>query len=390
MSNIKFTLYENAISSFYIAKKNFVKLYYTQSETLTNKMLDEHAKIGLIFLENSIELMLKAILSVDDPLCIYIEPNSRVIQQALSKISESNRLEDILIRNGNFKTITFTKAVDLYVKKYQKPDKVKRVLYILGDKRNAVTHFGIDETTTNSELIACFINAFDVIYNYLYPHLIKLNDIGHYFTDDMIYESYLGTAEFFYDPDTNMYNNIVDFLDELLCGAGSYVFELRKDNTDFKINFFIDILKQVVNDTSFNSELNKMNSTISVNDFFSGETPECRFIDLDFHNDYYELDDIYIAWKYSIYYNYSYFISMYDELLWVVDHNNNSLMYYNKSIYLDNPYDKAEQEFDFEQDIANNKCQKFTLSKRNLRKVLLEQILALKNEQSEDSSNDQT
>lgn len=129
---------------------------------------------------------------------------------------------------------------------------------------------------------------------------------------------------------------------------------------------------------------------VSVNDFFSGETPECRFIDLDFHNDYYELDDIYIAWQYSIYYNYSYFISMYDELLWVVDHNNNSLMYYNKSIYLDNPYDKAEQEFDFEQDIANNKCQKFTLSKRNLRKVLLEQILALKNEQSEDSNNDQT
>ena len=81
---------------------------------------------------------------------------------------------------------------------------------------------------------------------------------------------------------------------------------------------------------------------------------------------------------------------MYDELLWVVDHNNNSLLYYNKSIDLDNSYDKAEQEFDFEQDIANNKCQKFTLSKRNLRKVLLEQILALKNEQSEDPNNEQT
>lgn len=53
------------------------------------------------------------------------------------------------------------------------PVKVKDILNILGDKRNAITHFGIDESDSYSELIACFINTFDVIYNYLYPMLLQ-------------------------------------------------------------------------------------------------------------------------------------------------------------------------------------------------------------------------
>lgn len=97
---MKYTLQMNALSSLSIAIEKFKKVYYYNG-TDQESIYDENMKMCAIFLENSVELLLKSILVNHDPLSIYKEPNSRKIKEALSKVDENHTLEDILITSGN-------------------------------------------------------------------------------------------------------------------------------------------------------------------------------------------------------------------------------------------------------------------------------------------------
>ncbi len=79
-----YTLAGNAVSSLNIAIEYFKKLYYHDEKYLPSEV-DEAFKICITFLENALELLLKTILAEDDPLSIYVHPESRAIQIALSK-----------------------------------------------------------------------------------------------------------------------------------------------------------------------------------------------------------------------------------------------------------------------------------------------------------------
>ena len=147
---------QNAVSSLSIAIENFKKFYYL-SDRYSPSEIDEAIKICIIFLENSIELMLKDILVSTDPLSIYDQPNSKAIKNALSKVTASFKLEDILISEGNFRTIKYSETVQKYNSKYHNSEKLYHVLNILGERRNAITHFGIDGTGNLDELIICFL-----------------------------------------------------------------------------------------------------------------------------------------------------------------------------------------------------------------------------------------
>lgn len=114
----------NALSSLSIAIEKFKKVYYYNG-TDQESIYDENMKMCAIFLENSVELLLKSILVNHDPLSIYKEPNSRKIKEALSKVDENHTLEDILITSGNFKTITYTDSVKAIHADICKSDKVK-------------------------------------------------------------------------------------------------------------------------------------------------------------------------------------------------------------------------------------------------------------------------
>lgn len=62
---MKYTLAQNAVSSLSIAIENFKKSYYL-SDGYSQSKIGEAIKVCIIFLENSIELMLKDILASTD------------------------------------------------------------------------------------------------------------------------------------------------------------------------------------------------------------------------------------------------------------------------------------------------------------------------------------
>lgn len=130
--------------------------------------------------------MLKTILVSEDPLSIY-PPNSRAVKSALSKVTKSLKPEDILISEEKFQTIKYIETVEKYNDLFHKLKKVYQVLNSLGQKRNRITHFGIDESDDLGELTIQILNTFDVIYNYLYPQLIDLDDISVYFKSDDLF-----------------------------------------------------------------------------------------------------------------------------------------------------------------------------------------------------------
>ena len=246
---VKYTLTQNAISSLSIAIESFKKFYYLEDK-YSQSEIDEAVKICIIFLENSIELMLKSILVSVDPLSIYLNPDSKVIKEALSKVTDSKKLEDILVSEGKFLTIGYKEVVDKYNKMYHNSLKVYHILNELGEKRNAITHFGIDEEEAFEEVIICILNTFDVIYNYLYPQLIKLDDIGELVTsDDWIVDTVHG-KKFLFD-DEFLYNNIVDFLDEVMETSKEYVCPIRAKNPKSKIFEFTDIIESLIDDKKY-------------------------------------------------------------------------------------------------------------------------------------------
>ena len=111
---------------------------------------------------------------------------AKKIKQAYLQTDASHKLEDILISQGNFKTIKYNDTIEKYNNKYHQSEKVYNILKTLGETRNMITHFGIDNTDNWNEFVITILNTFDVIYNYLYPQLIELDEIGDYFTTDDI------------------------------------------------------------------------------------------------------------------------------------------------------------------------------------------------------------
>lgn len=356
---MKYTLAQNAVSSLSIAIEYFKKFYYL-SEKYSQSEIDEALKICIIFLENSIELMLKDILVSTDPLSIYDQPNSKVIQNALSKVTVTSKLEDILISEGNFNTIKYIKTVEEYNKKFHNSEKVFHVLKTLGERRNAITHFGIDGTNNLDELIISILNTFDIIYNYIYPQLIKLDDIGYYFTsDDMVVDTIHGIKPLF---DNNYaYNNIVDFLDELMETSKEYACSLRASNIKSKIYEFTEIMNILIEDQKFYQMLERNNAIIN-------------FTTCDFENNnfYFEVIKDFEEWDnigscYSPYYNVTAFCGECGNIYFLIVHDKHELYVYDQNHGVKWPQcDEPEPDYQWLKDSSNGICKKLNLSKRNL------------------------
>jgi len=359
--HMKYTLAQNAISSLSIAIEKF-KIVYYNNDKYAQSEIDEAIKICIVFLENSIELMLKKILASSDPLSIYADPNSRDIQNALSEVNDSCRLEDILISKNNFRTITYTQSVQKYNENYHNSDKLYCVLTDLGAKRNAITHFGLDGTEALDELIVCLINAFDIIYNYLYPQLIEFEDIGFYFTsDDLVVDTIHGKKLLFNFDDDQLYNNIIDFLDELMETSKDAVCALRASKLESKIYEFTGLLKELIKDSKYCLLLEQNHARI---DFGSSNFEE-NYICFDV----YKNSDIWdsIGSCYSPYYNVTAFCGEGGEIYFLIVHDKHELYIYNQRQFIIWPQcDEAEPDNQWLSDYANGACEKFKLSKRNL------------------------
>lgn len=364
--NMKYTLSDNAISSLSIAIDNFKKFYYF-NDKYSQSECHEAMKICIVFLENAIELMLKDILVSNDPLSIYEHPNSREIKRALGLVTDTCKLEDILISKGNFKTITYTKTIQEYNKKFHNSDKVYNILNDLGKKRNAITHFGIDETTDEDELIITIINVFDVIYNYLYPQLIKLNKIKKYFVSDDFMVDTVHGKKLLFDMDTFVYNNIVDFLDELMETSKNVIMEMRVNNPKSKICEFTTLMDSLISDEKYKkmlvsncAQINYSTCDIQHNDFYFEASKNSEFLDSIFS-------------FYSPFFNVTGFCGECGKIYFLIVHDIHKLYIYNKNSYVPWPqHDEPEQDKQWITDMQNGMCQEYNLSKKNL-------LLAFKN-----------
>ena len=357
---MKYTLAQNAISSFGIAIENFKKFYYL-ADGYSQSQIDEAIKICIVFMENSVELMLKDILVSVDPLSIYEQPNSEAIRNALTRVTDSCKLEDILISEGNFKTIKYTDAVNSYNRIFHNSDKLYNVLKVLGEKRNAITHFGFDGTAISDEIIISLLNVFDIIYNYLYPQLIKRNDISEYFVSDSIVVNTTHGKNLLFDEDTFIYNNIIDFLDELMETSKDYVCAMRALNPQSKIYEFTEIFNVLVGDGKFSLMLDRNHAQIE----FSTYDITHNSFRFDVIKDIELLDSI--GSCYSPYFNVTAFCGEAGNIYFLVAHDKHKLYIYDQNkISMWPQSDEVEPDSQWITDNMNGICQEVNLSKRNL------------------------
>lgn len=353
---MKYTLAQNGISSLTIALENFKKFFYLDDQ-YSQSEINEAVKICVVFLENSIELLLKSILVSIDPLSIYIHPDSRAIKKAMLKVTDSVKLEDILVFEGRFQTITYTETLKKYSEKFCQSQKVLSILSTLGEKRNAITHFGIGDTF--EEVLICILNAFDVIYNYLYPELIKIEDIDKYFTsDDIIVETIHG-KKFLFD-NNYIYNNILDFLDELMVESKSYICSLRALNACSRICEFTKIMENLLDDKKFILTLEQYHATV--------EFSSCNFNDNDFCFSIFINSEQWenICSCYSPFFNVTAFCGETGKIYFLIDHNKNHLYIYDQTYCMWPQYDEPEPDYQWLEDLENGICKRYNLSKRNL------------------------
>ena len=180
-----------------------------------------------------------------------------------------------------------------------------------------ITHFGIDNTDNWNEFVITILNTFDVIYNYLYPQLIELDEIGDYFTTDDIMVDTIHGKKLLFDRDY-IYNNIVDFLDELMETSKEYICNIRASNSKSRICEFLILIEELFSDHKFKQMLSKNNI-------------ELKFTTCDF----------------------------------LIVHDKHELYIYNKYVNWPQP-DEPESDNQWINDCKNNFCSKYNLSKRNL------------------------
>ena len=358
---VRFTLPQNAISSLHISIENFKDFYYSdRAEKLSITERDEKIKIALVFLENSIELLLKSVLVTIDETCIYKEPRSRRIRNAQALVNDENTLADILIREANFKTIDYHETVRKYTElREQTTEKVKSVLFSLSYIRNAVTHFGI-EIVDYGEIVLTFVNTFDVIYNYLYDDFIAIDSIGEYFTsDDFVVKTIHGNKWLVAEDGT--YNNILDFLDELLIDHNDYIFALRANNPKTRISEFESLMSETITDKKFDWLLKAHSAEISlrVDDIVNKDFS----FDIDIPK-----GSISVISRYSPYYNTTIFENDGGNILFLVVHNESAIYVYNNDVIYPCTTE-PEKDRQWIEDESNGDCVKYNLSKRNLLKT---------------------
>ena len=351
---VYFSLAKNAVSSLSIALECFKKIYYKE---LTESEYEENTKIGIVFLENAIELLLKSILASDNELSIYdFKECGSVIKKAQELTNEERSLTDVLVQvHFSFKTILYYQAVEKYNNTH-KSKKVQKVLTDLGDYRNRITHFGI-QISSRVEVLCVFINTFDIIYNYLYPQLIKIEGLDDYFTsDDLIVKTIHGNKPLF---DENMiYNNILDFLDEVLGDDNLFLFDLCRADSNYQIDSFEHFVNQAMSDKKIRYVEDKYNLKIEL----SGDEG------IEF-SVFTESEENYILLRYLPFYNAGVYSNECGDIVFIVLFSENKMFIYDD--YVQYPsFNAPDMDRQWDKDESEGKCKSFQISKNNIIKAI--------------------
>lgn len=360
MHKVKYTLQENAMSSFHIAIENFKKFFYNGWKNSCSEN-DEARKLCAIFLENSIELFLKALLVEKDEMMIYKSDYRAKIERLRKKYDASLPLEDLLAGiNENFQTITYTKTINLFQDNYFRSEIMDKVLKKLGIYRNRLTHFGINDDMNNEFSIVC-IEAFVVIYDYLYNHIKNIDKISEYMvSDDILTVSTIHGPKKLIDDD-GIYNNVIDFLDELTESSGENCLKLRIDEEKYRIKSFYEIFYTAISSESFKKMKNYYNVSVNYNVFESG------YIYLDLYDDY-GLYDTLLS-DYSSFYNATTFFGNSNEIFFRILHYTNKIIIYKSHVCLPRYTHKQFEPSEWNNHIKNKQAYSFDLSQESISKA---------------------
>ena len=233
----------------------------------------------------------------------------------------------------------------------------------LGAYRNRFTHFGI-EFSSYDEILRIIINTFDIIYNYLYPQLTELDEIGDYFTSDYLIVDTLHGSKYLFDEDM-IYNNVLDFLDELLSDGNHYLFDICYQNKDNEIDFFESFYAEAIDDKKLKFILNKYNTRIEINNSSFYNKKLNLYFSLFNDND----DEVMVLFRYLPFYNASIYFDDVGILLFIVLFNDKTIFLYEKeALYPE--FNEPDKDNQWEKDFEDGLCKKLVLSKNNLIKAI--------------------
>jgi len=356
---MKYTLQENAMSSFSLAIENFKKFYYN-ANMYSESELDEARKLCAIFLENSIELFLKALLVKHDEKSIYVHPESEIIREAQEKAHRSSEsLEDILIEEGIFLTIKYSKTIEEYCSLYNS-DIVRSTFMRISEYRNKLTHFGI-KTDDNDEFTVACVNVFGVIYQNIFEKLLDLEKIADYLVDDGLIVKTIHGYKPIFNEDC-IYNNIIDFLDELVDYVPVVGYENRITNSFFKIQDWIEFYDDMIQSNNFHKMIDYYGVTLTTR--ASLIIDNCMEFVVSYKDNNEEIDEI--IQIYCPYYNATFFTDYNLLIFFVIKHSLDKIIIYNDDIYMPSMDDPQLEEVDLDKHIENGHAKIYKLTKRNL------------------------
>lgn len=335
---LKYRLEENAVDSLRYAVEYFDMLIRDNDNL-------RYLKPTILFLENSVELLLKSILVLNDPLSIYESRSKQIVELAQNKVKNSGlTLAEILICELNVKTIGYGKVIETYCELYPDNQKLKEVFLKLGKYRNTITHFGINVSDKLDDLICNVYDSFEVISNELYSQLLEVDE---YFE----------------------YNDFLDIVEPIIEGSQEYIRYLCINNLDRKISTFTDALKNVLNSNVF-KELVKNNNIELVNQTLNFEND-------DFWIEVYKSSVYHMGLlsRYSSFHNATIFSEDNGMIYFVVEHETGLIYdYFKESFYADSH--ESEKYFQWRSDEKEGLCRVKKLTEENLFILFKDKFLA--------------
>ena len=333
---MKFKLEKNAIDTLQYAV-SFFEIFISNSD---NQNL---LKPTVLFLENAVELLLKSILIIDDPLNIYEKKCMGIVDLAQKKIEGCDiTLAEVLICEMDIKTISFSEALNRYCAIYSASDKLKEVFIKLSKYRNSITHFGIDASDKLDDFICNIYDSFEVISNDLYP---QLREVDEYFG----------------------YNDFLDSVEPFIEGSQEYIRCLCINNANRNIISYIEIFKKVLYSVSFS-------------DFTKNNNIKIEYHILDFETNFFwfevtnDSNCLWFSSFYSSFHNATIFTEDDGMIHFVVEHYTGLIYdYFKESYYCD---DEPEKFYQWRSDNNNGLCVVKKLTEENLFLIFTKKLLS--------------
>ncbi|MGG1942869.1 hypothetical protein ABFY57_24645 [Paenibacillus polymyxa] len=241
---MKFNLFDNGINSLISGIEFYDK--YLNSNDLFNQSGYGDLKLAVICIHNSVEILMKYLLSKQNELLIYNDLASRDLLEVIKLNNENNYKAPLHYmvnsRDISVQTITYNEAINRLKVFIEIRENDVMSLKLINTLRNKITHFGIYREIDFYEVIGVVNNTVEFITNTLYP----------IFSEDK--------CEFYNIQ--NVFNKVMEIVD-----FGRYQeHEYWSAFYSFEFEYLGDIVKNFINDTEIKNYLDQRELCITTED----------------------------------------------------------------------------------------------------------------------------